>query len=74
MIETRLSHNTTPESQKTRNLFFDDPLFEDFAVRALRLDGCPLGVVFATTSQIEEGDRDGWYEQGRPGLTACPSA
>jgi pimeloyl-ACP methyl ester carboxylesterase len=62
-METHLSHSTTPESQKTRNLFFDDPLFEDFAVRALSLDGCPLGEVSATTAQIEEGDRDGWYEQ-----------
>ena len=58
-----LSHKTTPESQKTSNLFFDNPLFEDFAVRALSLDGCPLGEVSATVSQIEEGDRDGWYEQ-----------
>src|ERR687890_728452 len=62
-METHLSHTTTPESQKTTNLFFDDPLFEDFAVRALSLDGCPLGEVSATTSRIEEGDRDGWYEQ-----------
>src|SRR5215218_6064310 len=58
-----LSHKTTPESQKTSNLFFDDPLFEDFAVRALSLDGCPLGEISATMSRIEEGDRDGWYEQ-----------
>jgi len=58
-----LRHKTTPESQKTSNLFFDNPLFEDFAVRALSLDGCPLGEVSATVSQIEEGDREGWYEQ-----------
>src|SRR3712207_1896166 len=62
-METHLSHSTTPESQKTRNLFFDDPLFEDFAVRALSLDGCPLGEVSATASPMEEGARDGWYEQ-----------
>src|ERR687890_466202 len=62
-METHLSHSASPESQKTTNLFFDDPLFEDFAVRALSLDGCPLGEVSATTSRIEEGDRDGWYEQ-----------
>ncbi len=62
-METHLSHTTTPENQKTGNLFFDDPLFEDFAVRALSLDGCPLGEVSATISHIEEGDRDGWYEQ-----------
>jgi hypothetical protein len=47
----------------TRNAFFDDPLFEEFAVRALSLDGCPLGEIFATTSLIEEGDRDGWYRR-----------
>src|ERR671921_880189 len=62
-METHLSQSTTPESQKTRNLFFADPLFEDFAVRALSLDGCPLGEVSATTSRIEEGNRNGWYEQ-----------
>ena len=62
-METHLSRTTTPESRKTTNLFFDDPLFEDFAVRALSLDGCPLGEVFATASRIEEGDRDGWYQQ-----------
>jgi pimeloyl-ACP methyl ester carboxylesterase len=62
-METHLNHSTTPKSQKTRNLFFDDPLFEDFAVRALSLDGCPLGEVSATTAQIEERDQDGWYEQ-----------
>jgi pimeloyl-ACP methyl ester carboxylesterase len=60
---THLSHSTAPATQKTRNLFFDDPLFEDFAVRALSLDGCALGEVSATVSQIDEGDRDGWHEQ-----------
>ena len=47
----------------TRNIFFDDPLFEEFALRLLTLDGCPLGEISATTSLIEEGDRDGWYRQ-----------
>ena len=48
----------------TRNIFFDDPLFEEFALRPLILDGCPLGEISATTSLIEEGgDRDGWYLQ-----------
>lgn len=47
----------------TRNIFFDDPLFEEFALRPLILDGCPLGEISATTSLIEEGDRDGWYRQ-----------
>ncbi len=32
-------------------------------MRALSLDGCPLGEISATISQIEKGDRDGWYEQ-----------
>jgi pimeloyl-ACP methyl ester carboxylesterase len=47
----------------TRNIFFDDPLFEEFALRPLIMDGCPLGEISATTSLIEEGDRDGWYLQ-----------
>jgi pimeloyl-ACP methyl ester carboxylesterase len=47
----------------SRNVFFDDPLFEEFALRPLILDGCPLGEISATTSLIEDGDRDGWYIQ-----------
>jgi pimeloyl-ACP methyl ester carboxylesterase len=47
----------------TRNIFFDDPLFEEFALRPLIIDGCPLGEISATTSLIEDGDRDGWYLQ-----------
>jgi pimeloyl-ACP methyl ester carboxylesterase len=47
----------------TKNVFFDDPLFEEFALRPLTMDGCPLGEISATTSLIEEGDRDGWYRQ-----------
>jgi pimeloyl-ACP methyl ester carboxylesterase len=62
-METHLGHTTTPPNEKPRNLFFDDPLFEDFAVRALSLDGCPLGEVSTTASRIEDGDRDGWYRQ-----------
>ena len=63
-METHLSHSPPPESQQTRNIFFDDdPLFEDFSVRALSLDGCPLGEVSTTASRIDEGDRDGWYQQ-----------
>lgn len=46
-----------------RNVFFDDPLFEEFAVRALTFDGCPLGEVASTTSRINAGDTDGWYAQ-----------
>src|ERR671916_687383 len=49
--------------QVSRNIFFDDPLFEQFALRPLIIDGCPLGEISATTSLIEEGDRDGWYLQ-----------
>ena len=62
-METHLGHTTAPPNEKTRNIFFDDPLFEDFAVRALSLDGCPLGEVSTTASRIEEGDRDGWYRE-----------
>src|ERR687886_2568242 len=47
----------------TRGIFFEDPLFEGFALRPLILDGCPLGEISTTTSLIEEGDRDGWYLQ-----------
>jgi pimeloyl-ACP methyl ester carboxylesterase len=47
----------------TRNIFFEDPFFEEFALRPLIIDGCPLGEISATTSLIEEGDRDGWYRQ-----------
>ena len=62
-METHLGHTTAPPNEKTRNSFFDDPLFEDFAVRALSLDGCPFGEVSTTASRIEEGDRDGWYRE-----------
>ena len=46
-----------------RHIFFEDPFFEEFALRPLIIDGCPLGEISATTSLIEEGDRDGWYRQ-----------
>jgi pimeloyl-ACP methyl ester carboxylesterase len=46
-----------------RNIFFEDPFFEEFALRPLIIDGCPLGEISATTSLIEDGDRDGWYLQ-----------
>jgi pimeloyl-ACP methyl ester carboxylesterase len=62
-METHLGHTTSPQTEKARNIFFDDPLFEDFAVRALSLDGCPLGEVSTTASRIEDGDRDGWYRE-----------
>src|ERR687890_2794763 len=50
-------------AEVTRNIFFEDPFFEEFALRPLIIDGCPLGEISATTSLIEEGDRDGWYRQ-----------
>jgi pimeloyl-ACP methyl ester carboxylesterase len=46
-----------------RSIFFDDPLFEEFALRPLIMDGCPLGEVSSTASRVEEGDRDGWYRE-----------
>jgi pimeloyl-ACP methyl ester carboxylesterase len=47
----------------TKTIFFDDPLFEEFALRPLIMDGCPLGEVTETASRIEEGDADGWHRQ-----------
>ncbi len=55
--------HTGRSGEVARNFFFDDPLFEEFALRPLTMDGCPLGEISATTSLIEEGDRDGWYRQ-----------
>ena len=52
----------------TRNVFFDDPLFEEFALRPLIMDGCPLGEMSATTALIEGSDRDGWTLQ----ILLCP--
>src|SRR5918995_2719446 len=51
------------KGEVTRNIFFDDPLFEEFALRPLIMDGCPLGEVTETASRIEEGDADGWHRQ-----------
>jgi pimeloyl-ACP methyl ester carboxylesterase len=62
-MEAHLGHTTSTEHEKTRNIFFDDPLFEEFALRPLIMDGCPLGEISATTSLIEEDDRDGWYRE-----------
>src|ERR671921_742968 len=56
-------HHEGRKGKVARNIFFDDPLFEEFAVRPLIIDGCPLGEISATTSLIEDGDRDGWYQQ-----------
>ena len=58
-METHLGHSTSTEREKTRNIFFDDPLFEEFALLPLIIDGCPLGEISATASLIEEGDPDG---------------
>jgi len=62
-VETHLGHSTSTEHEKTRNIFFDDPLFEEFALRPLIMDGCPLGEISATASLIEDGDRDGWFRE-----------
>ena len=56
-METHLGHSTSTEHEKTRNIFFDDPLFEEFALRPLIMDGCPLGEISATASLIEKGVR-----------------
>jgi hypothetical protein len=62
-MESHLGHSTSTEHEETRRIFFDDPLFEEFALRPLILDGCPLGEVSATASSIEEGDSDGWFRE-----------
>jgi pimeloyl-ACP methyl ester carboxylesterase len=62
-MEPHLGHTTSTAQEKTRNVFFDDPLFEEFALRPLIMDGCPLDEISATTSLIEEGDRDGWFRE-----------
>jgi pimeloyl-ACP methyl ester carboxylesterase len=62
-VETHLGHSTSTEHERTRHIFFDDPLFEEFALRPLIMDGCPLGEVSATASLIEEGDPDGWFRE-----------
>src|SRR3712207_5842588 len=62
-MEQHPDHDKPTARKKSRNIFFDDPLFEEFALRPLIMDGCPLGEISATTSLIEEGDRDGWYRQ-----------
>jgi len=49
--------------EANRNVFFDDPLFEGFALRPLIWDGWPLAELSGTTSLIEEEDLDGWYLQ-----------
>jgi pimeloyl-ACP methyl ester carboxylesterase len=62
-MEPHQGHRTPNEHEGTGGIFFDDPLFEEFALRPLIMDGCPLGEISATTSLIEDGDRDGWYRQ-----------
>ena len=61
--ELATSDHEGRKGEVTRNIFFEDPFFEEFALRPLIIDGCPLGEISATTSLIEEGDRDGWYRQ-----------
>src|ERR671916_2170148 len=62
-MEPHQGHRTPNEHEGTGGIFFDDPLFEEFALRPLIMDGCPLGEISTTTSLIEGGDRDGWYLQ-----------
>jgi hypothetical protein len=62
-MESHRGHGTSNEHEETRGIFFDDLLFEEFALRPLILDGCPLGEVSATASLIEEGDSDGWFRE-----------
>jgi hypothetical protein len=38
-MESHLGHSTSTEHEETRRIFFDDPLFEEFALRPLILDG-----------------------------------
>jgi hypothetical protein len=62
-METHLGHSTSTEHEGTRRILFDDPLFEEFALRPLIMDGCRLGEVSATASLIEGGDSDGWFRE-----------
>ena len=62
-MKSHPGHSTYNEHEGTGRIFFDDPLFEDFALRPLILDGCPLGEVSAIASSIEEGDSDGWFRE-----------
>ena len=41
---------STAPAGKARHLFFDHPLFEEFARALLTLDQCPLGEVAATAA------------------------
>src|SRR3712207_4032345 len=60
-METHRDHPTSNEHEETGGIFFDDPLFEEFALRPLIMDGCPLGEVSAIASSIEGGDPDSWF-------------
>lgn len=62
-MESQRAHGTSNEHEETRGIFFDNPLFEEFALRPLILDGCPLGEVSTIASSIEEGDADGWFRE-----------
>ena len=46
------AHLKKRSGEVTRNIFFDDPLFEEFALRPLILDGCPLGSEQSFTGNI----------------------
>ena len=62
-MESHPSHSASAGHEGTGGVFFDDPLFEQFAVRSLTLDGCPLGEISSIASSIEEGDADSWFRE-----------
>ncbi|HEX5850742.1 MAG TPA: alpha/beta fold hydrolase [Rubrobacter sp.] len=62
-MESHPSHSASAGHDGTGGVFFDDPLFEQFAVRSMTLDGCPLGEISTIASSIEEGDADSWFQE-----------
>jgi hypothetical protein len=45
------------------NPLFRDPLFNEFAWRALYTGDASFGEVFTTAGRIPDGDRDAWYQE-----------
>jgi hypothetical protein len=64
-MEAHRGQSTSNEHEETGRIFFDAPLLEEFALRPLILDGCPLGEISAIACSIEGGDSDGWYRRRR---------